>query len=299
MTFLLAHLTDPHIGPLPRPRRRDLMGKRLTGYINWRGGRDKVHDMEALARLVDDMKAQKPDHIAMTGDVLNIGLIAEYPQAKLWLETLGDPRDVSFTPGNHDAYVRSTLPQLASTFAAWARDDDSPDTDKAHYPYLRVRDYVALIGLSSAVPTAPFIASGTLGERQLAEFSRLLGEARERGLARVVLIHHPPMRVGAPAARGLTDARGFEAVIREHGAELVLHGHNHRASVHHVEGPGGRAVPIVGCASASLVRGRARAAYHLFRFSKPHGRLRIEARARGLMPGGAEIGELGALSLEP
>lgn len=274
------------------------MGKRLTGYINWRGGRDKVHDMELLARLVADMKAQGPDHIAMTGDVLNIGLIAEYPQARSWLETLGDPHDVSFTPGNHDAYVRSTLPQLATTFAAWARDDGAPERDKAHYPYLRVRGYLALIGLSSAVPTAPFIASGTLGETQLGEFARLLAETGAKGLTRVVLIHHPPMRVGAPAARGLTDARGFEAVIREHGAELVLHGHNHRASVHHVEGPGGRPVPIVGCASASLARGRSPAAYHLFRFSRPHGRLRIEARARGLIKGSTEIGDLGELSLE-
>ena len=29
--FRLAHLSDPHVGPLPRPRLRELVGKRVTG----------------------------------------------------------------------------------------------------------------------------------------------------------------------------------------------------------------------------------------------------------------------------
>ena len=70
--------------------------------------------MDVLNRLVADLKAQRPGHIAMTGDILNIGLKAEFPPARAWLETLGNPRDVSFVPGNHDAYVRSSLPYLAS-----------------------------------------------------------------------------------------------------------------------------------------------------------------------------------------
>ena len=78
MTLLLAHLSDPHIGPLPKPRPRDLIGKRLTGYLNWQR-RDKIHDMDVLTRLVADMHAHRPDHIMMTGDVMNIGLPAEFP----------------------------------------------------------------------------------------------------------------------------------------------------------------------------------------------------------------------------
>ncbi|MBK9082260.1 MAG: metallophosphoesterase [Rhizobiales bacterium] len=299
MTFLLAHLTDPHIGPLPRPRRRDLMGKRITGYLNWKSGRDRVHDMDVLGRIVADLKAQSPDHIAMTGDILNIGLQAEFPQARAWLETLGAPGDVSFTPGNHDAYVKSSLAALARTFAPYARDDGAPDHSEAHYPYVRVRGPVAIVGLSSAVPTAPFIASGSLGERQIAALAQRLAETREQGLARVVLIHHPPIRVGAPAARGLIDARAFEATLAAQGADLVLHGHNHRASVHFIAGPNGAAIPVVGAASASLTRGRSRAAYHLFSIEQTNGAARILGHARGLMPGTNDIGDLGPLTVTP
>jgi 3',5'-cyclic AMP phosphodiesterase CpdA len=272
------------------------MSKRLTGYLNFKVGRDKIHDMDALGRIVADMLAHKPDHVAMTGDILNIGLQAEFPLAKAWLETLGGQQDVSFAPGNHDAYVRSSLPTLVRTFAPYACDDGEAKPE-AHFPYVRVRCGVALVGVSSAVPTAPFIASGKLGAAQIQALGGVLRRLREQGLPRVVMMHHPPVKA---AARGLTDVRAFEAMLRVEGAELVLHGHNHRASVLHLEGPGGRAIPVVGAASASMGRGRNRAAYHLYRITPDGaGGAAIEARMRGLLPGSQEIGDLGALSLAP
>ena len=41
----------------------------------------------------------------MTGDLVNLALDGEIEMARLWLETLGAPQDVSVVPGNHDAYV--------------------------------------------------------------------------------------------------------------------------------------------------------------------------------------------------
>ena len=35
MAFLLAHLSDPHLAPLPKPHWSQLLNKRVTGYINW------------------------------------------------------------------------------------------------------------------------------------------------------------------------------------------------------------------------------------------------------------------------
>jgi 3',5'-cyclic AMP phosphodiesterase CpdA len=289
VSLILAHLSDAHIGPMPGPRRRELIGKRLTGYLNWTRGRALVHDMNVLAALVADMKAQHPGHIAMTGDILNIGLKAEYPLARAWLETLGPAHDVSFVPGNHDAYVRTTMPDLAATFVPWT----TGDTGVSSYPYLRVRDGVALIGLSSAVPTPPFIASGRLGLRQCEACAGLLSRCAREGLVRVVMIHHPPYRGGARLGRGLSDADAFEAMIRRAGAELVIHGHNHRLSVVHLEGPQ-RKVPVVGVASASALHGSTehRAGYNIFEIDGTVKEPRIKARMRGLLPGGREIGDL-------
>ena len=298
MPFILAHLSDAHIGPLPHARRRDLIGKRITGYINWKRGRGRAHDMEVLAAVVTDMRDQAPSHVAMTGDILNIGLPGEFPLAAAWLETLGPPgTDVSFTAGNHDAYTRGSLPTLARTFAPWTQSDG---TGLPGYPFLKIREGVALIGLCSGVPRAPFIASGRLGHLQREVCEDLLADAGRRKLARVVMLHHPP-KIDEPTGhlgRGLSDHHAFRAMIGRVGAELIIHGHNHKLSVDHVPGPKAP-VPIVGVPSASAVKGslRNRAGYHLFSIERNGDTVKISARARGLLPGLNEIGDLGAIAL--
>ena len=67
--FTLAHLSDPHL-PMPVARPLDLVGKRVTGYLNWWRHRAHLHVPEALAGVVADIQAQKPDHIALTGDLV-------------------------------------------------------------------------------------------------------------------------------------------------------------------------------------------------------------------------------------
>lgn len=298
MVFTLAHLSDAHIGPLPRARRRDLIGKRITGYINWKRGRSTAHDMDVLAAVVTDMLDRAPSHVAMTGDIMNIGLPGEFPLAEAWLSTLGEPgRDVSFVAGNHDAYTRGSLPTLARTFAPWTV---SEDTGRPGYPFIKVRGGVALIGLCSGVPRAPFIASGRLGETQREALERLLREAGARNLTRVVMLHHPPRITdpGGHIGRGLSDHQAFARIIGRVGAELIIHGHNHKLFVDHIRGPNGR-VPIVGVPSASAVKGnpRNRAGYHLFSFEGAGAAAKITARARGLLPGERLIGDLGLITL--
>jgi 3',5'-cyclic AMP phosphodiesterase CpdA len=294
LSFLLAHLSDAHIGPIPRPNLAELLGKRVTGYVNWLNKRAEQHDMEMLARLVADIAEQKPDHIAMTGDIVNIGLEGEFALAEQWLEGLGSPQDVSFSPGNHDAYVKSAMPFVSSVFAPWTTSDEGGDD----YPYLRRRGEVALIGLSSGVPTAPFVASGRLGERQCEELASLLDQTKAEGLARVVLIHHPPHKGGARPLRGLQDAEMAESVIARHGTELVLHGHNHKQSVHFLPGPEGR-VPVVGVASASAKAGAHSPgpAYNLFSIERRGEGFDITGRSRGIGADGEEITDLGEIAL--
>ena len=104
--FVLAHLSDPHLAPLPPPRLGELASKRLLGYLNWVRKRRAIHRRDVLAAIVADLHAAKPDHIAVTGDLVNIALPAEIANAAHWLEALGPPAQVSLVPGNHDAYVR-------------------------------------------------------------------------------------------------------------------------------------------------------------------------------------------------
>src|ERR1700730_17889717 len=84
---------------------RELASKRLIGYINWRRSRHRIHRRDALDAITHDLHAEQPDHVAITGDLVNIALPAEFVLARRWLETLERTPDVSVEPGKHAAYV--------------------------------------------------------------------------------------------------------------------------------------------------------------------------------------------------
>src|ERR1700751_4791010 len=88
--FTLAHLSDPHLPPLPRARLSELAGKRALGYLNWTRNRRKYYRREVLDALVSDMQAQAPDHVAVTGDLVNLALEAEFEPAQARLKTVGE-----------------------------------------------------------------------------------------------------------------------------------------------------------------------------------------------------------------
>lgn len=292
MTFLLAHLSDPHIGPLPRIPLLKLLNKRLTGALNWHKARANIHNMDVLATLLADIVAQNPDHVALTGDLVNLGYAPEFPQAHAMTRILGDAAGVSIVPGNHDAYIGESLPAMHRIFAPYMRGDADPE---AHFPYLRRRGGLALIGVNSGAPTLPFMATGRLGRAQRDKLKILLDATRRQGLFRVVMIHHPPLIGSAKFGRGLTDARALTRVLVEHGAELVLHGHNHRHSLAILPARAGD-IPILGVASASAVPGTPhhRAEYHLIEIEPETRRLRIHRR--GLADDGHRIAELGSFT---
>src|SRR3979409_903063 len=121
--FTLAHLSDPHLPPLPVARLRDPASKRALGYLNWTRNRHRYHRREVLDALVSDIRAQRPDHIAVTGDLVNLALEAEFAPEAARLESVGAPQDVTVIPGNHDAYVRATKHRFAGTFADYLRGD--------------------------------------------------------------------------------------------------------------------------------------------------------------------------------
>ena len=287
--YTLAHLSDPHLPPLPAARLRDLAGKRALGYLNWTRNRHKYHRRDVLDALVSDMQDRRPDHIAITGDLVNLALEAEFSPAQAWLESVGPPDQVTVIPGNHDAYVRATRYHFAKTFGDYMRGDAGGEN--ASFPFLRRRGPLALIGVSSAVPTPPLMATGRLGRAQLDALERILAQLSAEDAFRVLLVHHP-LHSGSRAKR-LTDSLKLRALLHKYGVELVLHGHDHIHSTMWFEGPSGK-IPAIGVPSASALPRRhyPGAAYNLFSIERDGGKWRCEQIVRGLGNDGA-IQDLG------
>jgi 3',5'-cyclic AMP phosphodiesterase CpdA len=288
----------------PRP----LLGKRMLGWLSWRLRRSAIHRVEVLDALVEDLAISRPDQIAITGDLTNLSLESEFVAARSWLRRIGAPDRVTLVPGNHDCYVhvprRVGWDLWSEYLASDANAHESfgeaglASEGSIRFPSLRLRGPLALVGLSSAVPTRPFLASGEVGADQLAALERLLTALATTGLYRVVLIHHPPDPGATSARRGLRDAEALCRVLRRAGAELVLHGHLHRTRIGGIEGPSGP-IPVLCVRSASDVglHAHKRAQYHLIDFeATPAGRARspsIRLRTRGWQPGARRFAEEG------
>ena len=272
--FTFAHLSDPHVPTQLLPRISDLANKRVLGYLSWRLRRSRIHRREVLDALERDLLNLSPDHIAVTGDLINISLPTEFRGAAEWLNRLGPAGKVTVIPGNHDAYIGVPWEE---SWALWSNYMSSETSDRRvivptgsdDFPLVRYRGPMAIVGLNTALPTAPGLATGKLGSRQLEALENQLRQLADQGLFRVVLIHHPPVAGAAKPRKSLVDAEAFRGVIEVAGAELVLHGHNHRSLFGEIAGPDG-SVPVVGVASASAlsVHDRPAAQYHVYELSR-------------------------------
>ncbi|MCB1429016.1 MAG: metallophosphoesterase [Nitratireductor sp.] len=269
--FRLAHLSDIHLGPLPPMRRRELISKRITGYVNWKRNRMRTHQPEILARLIDHLSSTSHDHLAVTGDLINLGLLAEVENARAWLSSLGEPEDVTVTCGNHDSYVPGILSKAFTFWSPWMSDDAGKAAARSEdFPFVRRRSGISIIVCNSARASMPFMATGYFRSDQARALRSILKTEGEAGNCRVILIHHPPFLRATRWHKRLVGASLFRRAVAAEGAELVLHGHTHLASVMAIPGKA-RPVPVVGVPSAAQAPGgkRPAARYNLFSISRP------------------------------
>ena len=297
--FVLAHLSDPHLSPQAGPRLRELAGKRALGLLNWRMRRRFEHRTDVLDAVLADLATQTTDHIAVTGDLVNLALPGEFAAARTFLERVGPPERVSLVPGNHDAYARATLGLGRAQWGEYMSGDNAPAEGGEHFPYERRRGPLAIIGLSTGVPTGFFMAWGRLGESQLGGLDARLEALGREQVFRVVLLHHPPVPFRRDRRKDLVDAARFRDVLRRRGAELVLHGHTHLRLVNRIEGPAG-SIPVVGVPSASAIgQHDDPATYNLYRIAPAGNGWSCEMISRAYAPGQGGIAEVERRVLHP
>jgi 3',5'-cyclic AMP phosphodiesterase CpdA len=248
----IAHITDLHLLALGGVGFWRFANKRITGYANLRFRRKAVHRAEIVQAVVSAIDADPPDHLIVTGDLTNLSLETVF---ELALKVLGQlrmgPERISVVPGNHDVYTLGS--HRARRFEGYFKpyvSSDLPLPDGSVFPFVRLGEDVAVIGLSSALPRPPLVASGRLGRWQTDALDRLALDPRIRARFPVVLVHHPLINPPSPwktRFEGLADAASLEAIMRRLGRGLVAHGHLHRR-MHRRLGP----IHVVGATSTSL-----------------------------------------------
>ena len=211
----IAHLSDLHLLSLDGAVPFRLLNKRLTGYLNLRFHRTSVHKPFAVKAAAREIRRLDVDHVVITGDVSNLALEREFDLVRAFLEQdLGlAPNQVSLVPGNHDMYTRGAYrAQRFSRYFERYLASDLPEIELGvgGFPFVHLRGPVAIIGLSTAIPRPPLVASGQLGGPQLRAFERILAHPEVRRRTVVVLQHHPwhnPESITRTVLEGLFDAR--------------------------------------------------------------------------------------------
>jgi 3',5'-cyclic AMP phosphodiesterase CpdA len=274
-TGCIAHLSDLHLFHPQNMLARDFLTKRVLGYLSWRLYRRAEHQVDFLPPLLKALNSADVDHVAITGDLTHLGHSADFETAAELLQRLGGPDRLTLIPGNHDAYIRRPWDGRRFTLADYMASEpgagNPSEKEPVHplEPVFRRCGEIAIIGISSASPSAPFLATGSIGQRQLERLHRLLIQTKEENLFRLLLIHHPPIQGMVSRRKCLTDQPALAEILRETGAEFICHGHTHRFSDAAIEGPRGK-IPVVGVSSLTALsaKGKRRAGFHLNRIRR-------------------------------
>jgi 3',5'-cyclic AMP phosphodiesterase CpdA len=286
-TFRIAHVSDLHVlAPAGVELRRVLFNKRMTGYANLLMRRARVYRREYLLPVLAEA-ARSADQVVVTGDITNLSLEGEYEEACRLLGELTRTTEVTVVPGNHDIYLPAIHHErrFPHHFASFFRSDLPElglDLPAGHFPSVKLRGPVAIIGLSSAVPRPPFVSAGYVGRQQLAALARVLEHPAVMARTAVVLIHHCPFdsRFRLEQLRGgLVDAKALRGALQPLSRGLVLYGHLH-VRRHAKLSTASGALDVVSATAAAVDHPdqRVRAGFNLYELDH-HGRiLCIEAR---------------------
>ncbi len=233
----LAHITDLHFG---------------------------AEDEAVVDALRLELNEDKPDLVAISGDLTQGARMTEFRAAKAFMDSLISPWLA--VPGNHDISPYHLLERFTDPYRRW-RQEISPETA----PSWR-NEQVAVFGLNSARRMGLHwdFSRGRVTRRRLGRLLAAL-DAEPAGRIRVVVMHHPLLAVeGAPKLRITGGAERALKMFAEHDVSLVLAGHLHRGYMR-TAAPGSQPLVVQG-ATATSVRLR----------GEPNAYNRISFRADGV-----------------
>src|SRR3954453_12941932 len=209
----IAHFSDLHVLALDGVPTHRFLNKRFTGWVNLRVKRPPQHRPGHESAVAREITRANVDHVVITGDLTNLALEQEFVAVRDLLELeLGlRPDQISAVPGNTALYTRGGMRDQRFTkyfhdYVASDLPDLCAEIPLGRFPFVKLRGPVAIIGLSSAVPRPPLMASGQLGTLQLDALAAILAHPEVERRTPVVLIHHP---IHNPPSKAKTFVEGL------------------------------------------------------------------------------------------
>ena len=213
-----------------------------------------AHDpvlVDAVERRID---AEKPDLVVISGDFTQRARTEQFEEACAFLGRIRDKgHEVLAVPGNHDVPLYDVLRRFLSPLARYKRY-----IDQTLCPFIEIAG-VAVLGINTARSLT--FKNGHVSHEQMAFIRQTFARASDRQ-PKILVTHHPlfalPIGDGPELGHLMDDQQDALTAIAEAGVDLLLAGHNHRASVNDatklVKGAGKALVVQAGTATSTRTR---------------------------------------------
>jgi 3',5'-cyclic AMP phosphodiesterase CpdA len=201
-------------------------------------GRPAVPEqIEAIEAII---QSRRPDVVAISGDLTQRARSGEFQRARAFIREAQRVGRTIVVPGNHDVRWWRAPMGIGSTAAM--TEDFRAYIEPELEPVLRV-DGVTFVGIN----TAQGVSARTLtwnvrdisiiGDVRRSQVERARAEflASPETDARVIVMHHNPMRGELSRRHGLKHTTRVLGAFAEIGVDLVLCGHDHQEAIHYVE----------------------------------------------------------------
>jgi 3',5'-cyclic AMP phosphodiesterase CpdA len=214
-----------------------------------------AHDEELVDGVEQRVDELKPDLIVISGDFTQRARTDQFKDACEFLERLrGKGHEVLAVPGNHDVPLYDVLRRFLSPLTRYRRF-----IDESLCPYHELSG-AAVLGINTARSLT--FKDGRINEQQV-EFIRDTFARTRPDTVRILVTHHPMFALPVGDGPDLGKAIGRQELaldaIADAGVDLLLAGHNHRASANHAHdlatGAGPALVIQAGTATSIRLRG--------------------------------------------
>ena len=213
--------SDLHIGVFPRLSQ--MLNKRALGAFNHFFRRRNRLRAENISRLAELRPQINPDVTICDGDLGSVGLPEEFERAMEMLAPfIGD--SFFYVPGNHDAYVRGSMPCVKN--AIERLNDGRWNPEKAVIS-LNCNE-LQLTLINAARPMAYHLSCGVIDSRMQEELS---GISRDGSLASLAVCHFPAIEKDGSLVgwrHGLRGASFMREMLTGGRFDAILSGHTHK-----------------------------------------------------------------------
>ena len=214
-----------------------------------------AHDPRIVEAVAVRVNEEKPDLVVISGDFTQRAHTDQFQEACAFIERLhGAGHEVLAVPGNHDVPLYDVVRRFLSPLTRYKRyiDDEL-------CPFHQLAD-AAVLGVNTARSFT--FKNGHVSHEQM-QFIRDSFADTDPHQPRILVTHHPlfalPVGDGPKLGHVMDDQQTALEAIAEAGVDLLLAGHNHRASVSDAtklaKGAGKSLVIQAGTATSTRVRG--------------------------------------------